>query len=654
MYIYNYIRGVMKLFIITAIVLLQGCGSYQFPEQTGTTTQDTRIASKYVKRLVDNALASLHNHPTTKTRGISSNLFADKLNIHPAVWGRYVDSDSALVTRQIKVDGKVEKVIFATGFTPSDQIAGYLKSLDSEMLKQGVPITQVGDNVSYKQGSWSFEGFHSSIGQYLDRKTYVTRRINVDGRQKSFIFAIGFTPDNQIAGYLKSLDSEILKRGVPMAQVGDNVSYKQGSWSFEGFHISIGEYLDRKKYVTRYIVVDGRKERLIFSKGFTPSDQIAGYLKSLDSEILKRGVPIAQVGDNVSYKQGSWSFEGFHISIGEYLDRKKYVTRYIVVDGRKERLIFSKGFTPSDQIAGYLKSLDPEILKRGVPMAQVGDNVAYKQDSWSREGFYISIGQYLDRKKYVTRYIVVDERKERLIFTKGFTPSDPPSDPPSEQIDVYLKNLDPEMLKQGVPIAQVGDNVAYKQDGLSLKGFYTSIGQYLDRKKYATRRINVDGRPERFIFAIGFTPSDQITRYLESLDPEVFKQGVPIAQVGDNVAYKQDGKSLEGFHISIGQYLDRKKYVPRLIKVDGKVGTYIFATGFTPSDQIAGYLKSLDPKVLKQGVPVAQVGDNVAYKQEAWSFGDFHQSIGLYLDKKKYVTHRIVVDGMKETYIFAK
>ena len=400
----------MKLFIITAVVLLQGCGSYQFPEQAGATQN-----LKYLKH-VDDALAFLRRHPATKTRGILSKLYADELDIHPSVWGRYVNSDSWLVTREIVADGRPETYIFVKGFTPRDQIIKYLESLDPEILKRGVPIAQVGDNVAYKQDSWSLESFHTSIGLYLDKKKYVTRLISVDG-EKTLIFAKGFTPDAQITRYLESLDPEILKQGVPIAQVGDNVAYKRDSWSFEGFHASIGKYIDRKKYVTHKIKVDGEKA-LIFAKGFTPDAQITRYLESLDPEILKRGVPIAQVGDNVAYKQDGWSLRGFHKSIGSYLDRKKYATHKILVDGRHERFIFAIGFTPSDQITRYLESLDPEILKQGVPIAQVGDNVAYKQDSWSLGGFHTSIGSYLDKKKYVTHQIKVDGRLEAFIFAK--------------------------------------------------------------------------------------------------------------------------------------------------------------------------------------------------------------------------------------------
>ena len=326
----------MKLFIITAIVFLQGCGSVQFPEQAGTTQN-----LKYLKH-VDDALAFLRRHPATKTRGILSKLYADELGIHPIVWGRYVNSDSALVTHQILVDGRWETFIFAKSSTPSEQIDAYLKSLDPETLKRGVPITQVGDNVAYKQESWSLEGFRASIGQYLDKKKYVSRKIFVDGRHEKFIFAKGFAPSDQIAGYLKSLDPEKLKRGVPIAQVGDNVAYKQDGQSLEGFHASIGKYIDKKKYVSRKIFVDGRHEKFIFATGFAPSDQIAEYLKSLDPEKLKRGVPITQVGDNVAYKQNGWSFGDFHISIGKYIDKKMYVTRYIEVDGMKETFIFAK------------------------------------------------------------------------------------------------------------------------------------------------------------------------------------------------------------------------------------------------------------------------------------------------------------------------
>ena len=174
----------MRLFFITA-VLFFGCG--QLPEQAGTT-QKIKLP-KNIFRHPDDALAFLRTHPAIKTQGLLSNLFAAELNLHPAVWGKHVNSDSALVTQQIKVDGKTERYIYAKGFTPAEQIAAYLATLNLETLKEGVPIAQVADNVSFKQEGWTTREFHTSIGVYLDKKKYVTQPIMVDGMLETYIYA---------------------------------------------------------------------------------------------------------------------------------------------------------------------------------------------------------------------------------------------------------------------------------------------------------------------------------------------------------------------------------------------------------------------------------------------------------------------------------
>ena len=403
----------MKLFVITALLLL-GCG--QLPEQAGTT-QKIRL-QKNIFLHTDDALAFLRKHPAIKTQGLLSNLFAAELHLHPSVWGRYVNSDSALVTQRIKGDGKIERYIFFTGFTPTEQIDRYLTSLNTETLQRGVPIAQIADNISFKQEGWTTQGFHISIGSYLDKKKYVTQKIRVDRKSEIYIFFTGFTPTEQIDRYLTSLNTETLQRGVPIAQIADNISFKQEGWTTQGFHISISSYLDKKKYVAQLLQVDGKIERYIFFTGFTPTEQIDRYLTSLNTETLQRGVPIAQVADNASFKQEGWTTQGFHISIGSYLDKKKYVAQRIKGDGKIERYIFFTGFTPTEQIDRYLTSLDTETLQRGVPIAQVADNASFKQEGWTTQGFHTSIGSYLDKKKYVTQQIMGDGKQETYIFAK--------------------------------------------------------------------------------------------------------------------------------------------------------------------------------------------------------------------------------------------
>ena len=404
----------MRLFFITAVLLL-GCG--QPPEQAGTT-QKIKLP-KNIFRHPDDALAFLRTHPAIKTQGLLSNLFAAELDLHPSVWGKYVNSDSALVTQQIKVDGMGEKYIFAKGFTPREQIAAYLDSIDAEALQNGMPTAQIADNVSFKQENWTTHGFHTAIGGYRDKKKYVTQPIMVDGMGEKYIFAKGFTPAEQIAAYLATLDLETLKEGVPIAQLADNVSFKQEGWTTEGFHNSIGSYLDKNEYVTQKIMVDGKTETYIYTTGFTPREQIAAYLATLDLETLKEGVPIAQLADNVSFKQEGWTTEGFHNSIGGYLDTNdEYVTQPIMVDGKIETYIYATGFTPDEQIAAYLATLNLETLKEGVPIAQVADNTTFKQERWTTHGFHIAIGSYLDTNKYVTQRINIDGKRETYIFAQ--------------------------------------------------------------------------------------------------------------------------------------------------------------------------------------------------------------------------------------------
>ena len=169
------------------LVILIGCGSEAPPERRGTT-KNIKIAAKWLKH-PDAALAFIRKHPAIKSRGLFSNTFAAELDLHPSVWGRYVNSDFILETRRVKLDGKVARLIFHKRFTPEKQIDHYLNDLNSEVFKKGLPITQVGERVQFKQDDWSSEGFHMSIGHYIDRKKYVSRLVTVDGKKEKLIFA---------------------------------------------------------------------------------------------------------------------------------------------------------------------------------------------------------------------------------------------------------------------------------------------------------------------------------------------------------------------------------------------------------------------------------------------------------------------------------
>ena len=111
-----------------------------------------------------------------------------------------------------------------------------------------------------------------------------------------------------------------------------------------GIHPNVwGRYVNSdSSLTTKLSFVEGNLEQHIFAKGFLPEDQVARVIDGLDPERLKQGVPVKEVADAVHFKQDSWPMQGFHTAIGKYLDRKKYVTRQITVDGKVEQHIFAK------------------------------------------------------------------------------------------------------------------------------------------------------------------------------------------------------------------------------------------------------------------------------------------------------------------------
>ena len=394
---------------IVILSLLASCSSH-LHNSTGTvhSAKATREIAKIIKQKFsypEDALAFIRTHPFTKTIGIHSSTVARELDIHPTVWGRYVNAESVLVTQRLSADGVIETFIFAKGFTPREQIAEALNNLPAEQLKQGVPIAQIAANISFRQESWTDRAFHISISKFLDKKKYASQKIMVDGVIETFIFAKGFTPREQIAEALNNLPKEQLKQGVPITQLADSISFRQESWTDLSFHISIGELLDRKKYVSHRINIGDVREFFIFAKGFTPQEQIAEVLNNLPKEQLKQGAPITQVADNVSFRQESWTDLSVHISIGSFLDKKKYVIQRIRVGDVIETFIFAKGFTPQEQIAEVLNNLPKEQLKQGVPIAQIAANVSFRQESWTDLSVHLSIGELLDREKYVSQRI---------------------------------------------------------------------------------------------------------------------------------------------------------------------------------------------------------------------------------------------------------
>ena len=170
----------MKFLIILS--LLVGCGSHLHDHNGSVRNAKVmREIAKIIKHKFaypEDALTFIRTHPLTKTIGIHSTTVAHELDIHPSVWGRYVNAESNLVIQLIMVDGKQESLIFAKWATPTEQITKVLDGFDAKQFKRGVPITQVADNVSFRQESWTDHGFHIAIGHLLDRKKYVSRQIN--------------------------------------------------------------------------------------------------------------------------------------------------------------------------------------------------------------------------------------------------------------------------------------------------------------------------------------------------------------------------------------------------------------------------------------------------------------------------------------------
>ncbi len=489
------------IFIINAVAFLLGCGSYQLSEQAGSV-QSVRIPKL---NSVSEALAFLRTHPAIKTTGIPLALLVAELGIPPKQLGRYINVDSYLVTELLQVAGKSSSIIFAKGSTPREQVDAYIGKLDAEMLRSGVPIAQVEDNVKYQQDGWSSKEVRKTIGQRLDKERYVTHLVGRERGGELYIFFNGDEPPKQIATYLDSLPQEKLEEGIPIAQIVDNVSYTSDSRS--DWSKSIGYYLDRENYVVvRLAMPDGTRKSMVFPKGADPSEQIAVYLKSLDPKMLKsEGVPIAQVVAAVNYTR-NLSPKSSNMSVGINLDKEKYFVRLIKINGNKQLFIFpryvqrlvgiggeyeeftfAEDDTPNVRISAYLEKLAPEKLKQGVSVAQVGNNIVkYGRDDWSREDFHTSISLYLDRDKYTTTFIIVNGKAETYIFAKDFTPH--------AQIRNYLKSLDPKMLKsEGVSVVQVGNNVSYRQQGQSSEDFYRAIRWYVHgREGYVSRMTKVD------------------------------------------------------------------------------------------------------------------------------------------------------------------
>ena len=204
------------LALVALLLITLNCGQ----EPTGTP-RSSRAITKVVKSL-DNwiqefrkhylklkhpidALDWIKLHPKIKTTGIESNLFADELNVHPAVWGRWVNDENDLVTVNFIKNRQKYKYIFHIDFTPKEQVAKAIDKFHAKQFKeQGVSIEEIAEHVHFRNPEWGDRGFHMSIGMYIDKDEFVARKLNNGSKLKqTVIFRKGFTPKEQVANALK-------------------------------------------------------------------------------------------------------------------------------------------------------------------------------------------------------------------------------------------------------------------------------------------------------------------------------------------------------------------------------------------------------------------------------------------------------------------
>ena len=406
--------------------------------------------------------------------------------------------------------------------------------------------------------------------------------------------------------------------------------------------------------------------------------------------IRTTGIPLWRIADELDINR---SLLGVYVNADSQLE-----TDQLQAAMKIRKVIFAAGANPRQQLDDYLNSLDEDMFKVGVSFEQVEKNVKYKQEAWTSAQMRFSISHYLDKEKYVAHRL----GRDMYIFYKG-------SEPP-QQVDNYLASLDQKTFEQGVPIAQVADNVTYTPSRWSMRNSHRSIGKHIDKDKYVLYNIWSNEEREKRIYRRDASPTVQITNYLASLDLEVVAQGVLISQIADNVNYTHNLARTASSR-SIRTHLDKEKYLIRrltykgqkqsfvfhktvlsnskrtasepfkagvpintvanlpatdeeldklgyateLLGVGMKYEKYLFAKDYLPRRQISTYLASLPPAQLKRGVSVARVADNIErYGRKDWSDEEFHKSIVIHLDKDTYASDFLFVDDKVETYIFAK
>ena len=124
--------------------------------------------------------------------------------------------------------------------------------------------------------------------------------------------------------------------------------------------------------------------------------------------------------------------------------------------------------------------------------------------------------------------------------------------------------------------------------------------------------------------------------------PTITTQGVPLDLLVESLGISP---TMLGRHIKADNHLTA---VP--IHHERRTTTVIFATGATPHEQINNFITTIPPARFKQGVPMAEFEENVEFKQDNWSSRQLRQSIGLHIDRERYVSH--ILGGKK--YVFYK
>ena len=525
------------LFTITTMLVWLVCCGDGLPNQFGTA-QTVKIPKL---NSVSEVIAFLRMHPAIKTTGIPLGEIAVELGIDHSLLGRYINDDSHLETKKLQVNRKARSFIFAKDAMPHQQLADYLNSLDQDMFKTGVSFEQVENNVQYRQDGWSSDDMRRSLGHNIDKEKYAVYRLVTKKSEEKYIFLKGYEPPKQIAVYLANLDQETLEKGVPIAQIADNVTYLPDDWSVSIRHQSIGNYINRDKYIVHSIVSEGKREKRVFLKDISPTMQITNYLKSLAPEALAQGVHVIQIADNVNYTH-NLARKASNISIRTHLDQENYFIRGRNIKNKNQLFVF-----PRHTLA-YIKAISPDDLKAGVLIDKVKN---------------LPTDEELDKVGYATVLLSRDLEYEKFIFAKKYLPR--------RQISRYLASLAPEQLKQGVSVAQVADNIVrYGYKDWSREDFHGSIVLHLDKDKYRSDFLLVNSKVETYIFAKGFTSHEQILNYLQSIDPKIFKRkGISLQQVADNVSYRQPEQSDFEFFTELSWFIDgRHGYVLRYRKTD--------------------------------------------------------------------------------------